>query len=381
MKSSASFLKHASDVSAFYGFRPIREIEKETPPRAGGLPRRRTLLHTFMSAAQVCAVRAAAPPGEPVLAFYATPTPEHAPFPLPARETGEFGLQVVGSGESMGEVLLLKTLAMIAQEWGVKPHAVRLNALGDRDSQQRFMRELAMYVRKQADRLDPSYRDEVIKNPLTLYYHRDESCLAIMAEAPRPTHFLSEKSRLHFRSVLEHVEHLGLSYELDNTLVGDDRGAHTLFALDFGADETTILACMGGRYDEYLRRETRQKESAGVCASIYFRKSGLKPNIYATERRAHKPKIYFAQLGARAKLQGLAVIDMLRVARVPAWQSFNTTHLSVQLAAAREKGVSHLLIMGQREAIDGTIIVRSMQNSSQMTLTLTEIPRFLKSLR
>jgi len=302
-------------------------------------------------------------------------------MPLPNRETGEFGLQVVGSGETMGEVLLLKTLAMIAEEWGVKPRAVRLNALGDRDSQQRFQRELGSFVRKQTERLPEAYRDEILKNPLRLYHYTDESCRAVAAEAPRPTHFLSEKSRMHFRQVLEHVEYLGLPYELDDTLVGDERGPHTLFALDFTGGDSTLLACTGGRYDEYLRRETRHKESVGVCASIYFRKMGVKPAVYAAPGRAHKPKIYFAQLGARAKLQGLEVIDMLRAARVPAWQSFNTTHLSVQLATAREKGVSHLLIMGQREALDGTVIVRSMQNSSQITIMLTEVPRFLKTLR
>lgn len=334
-----------------------------------------------MTSAQICAAQAVTRLGEPVLAFYATPTPEHAPRALPPRETAEFGLQVVGTGESMGEILLLKTLAMIAHEWGAKPRAIRLNAMGDRDSQQRFVRELSVHVRKHADRLNPTCKDEVLKNPLAIYDCGEESCQAAVAEAPHPTHFLSEKSRTHFRSVLERIEHLGLPYELDDSLVGDERGAHTLFALDFMDGDSTVLACNGGRYDEYLRRETRQKESVGVGASIYFRKTGLKSSIYTSERRTFKPKVYFAQLGDRAKFQGLAVIDMLRVARVPAWQSFNTTHLSVQLAAAREKGVSHLLIMGQREALDGTVIVRSMQNSSQITITLTDVPRFLKTLR
>jgi len=380
MKSPASFLKHASDVATFYGFRPVREIEKETPRVSNPLVRRKPV-HTFLTAAQVCAVHASTRPNEPVLGFYATPTPEHAPLPLPPRETGEFGLQVVGSRESMGEILVLKTLAMIAGEWGVKPRAVRLNALGDRDSQQRFVRELTIFVRKHADRLDPTHHDDVLKNPLLLYRCTHEGCRAVALEAPHPTHFLSEKSRGHFRSVIEQVEHLGLPYEIDDTLVGDERSAQTLFAIDFGDSDGMVLACSGGRYDEYLRRETKQKESVGVCASIYFRKSGIKQNIYTALQRPQKPKLYFAQLGERAKLQGLAVIDMLRSARVPTWQSFNTTHLSVQLAAAKEKGVSHLLIMGQREALDGTIIVRSMQNSSQITITLTDIPRFLKNLR
>ena len=94
-----------------------------------------------------------------------------------------------------------------------------------------------------------------------------------------------------------------------------------------------------------------------------------------------KPKIYFAQLGLRAKLQGLAVVDMMRTAHVPVLQSFDANRLSNQLAVAAQLGVSHLFIMGQREALDGTIIVRTTRNSSQNIINVTEVPRFLRSLR
>ena len=49
--------------------------------------------------------------------------------------------------------------------------------------------------------------------------------------------------------------------------------------------------------------------------------------------------------------------------------------------AARDLGVSHMLIMGQREALDGTIIVRETQTSSQIIVQVSELPRFLKTLR
>ncbi len=383
MKGAASFLKHASDVASFYGFRPVREIERTLTDRDQGpnLVRRRNSLYSFATASAVSAARAHAHPQEPVLAFYATPSPAHTPLHAPAKEIGEFGLQVVGTPESVGEVVLIKTTAMIVREWGLTVTRVRMNALGDRDSQQRFTRELMLHARKHLSRVDPDCRDEAIRDPYMLYRCGKDACREVMLEAPRAMHFLSEKSRGHFRSVLEHVEHLGLPYEIDDTLVGDERGPHLAFALDFGDEDATIVGATGGRYDEYLRRETRRKESVGVGASIFFRKKGSTQNNFMPPSKMYKPKVYFAQLGLRAKLQGLTVVDMLRAARVPVQQSFDTAHLGNQLAAAREVGVSHLLIMGQREALDGTLIVRSMQNSAQTTIQIADIPRFLKTLR
>ncbi len=138
---------------------------------------------------------------------------------------------------------------------------------------------------------------------------------------------------------------------------------------------------MGGRYDEYFKRETHRKDSTGVGAAIYFRKKGTTKSTFTATFASQKPKIYFAQLGLRAKLQGLTVVDMLRTAHVPVLQSFDANRLSMQLAAAAQLGVSHLLIMGQREALDGTIIVRSTRNSSQNIIQVTEVPKFLRTLR
>lgn len=386
----ASFLKHAADVASFYGFRPVRDIEREhirelNIKTAG---RRGAPLYSFASAALVCAARAATRPQDPILAFYATPTPSHVPPRInadigkaPPSPLGEFGLQVVGTEESVGEIVLIKILAMIAAEWGTPVTRVRLNALGDKDSQQRFLREFSSHTRKHADRLDELERKDVLNDPYALYRIHSDTSREILESGPRSMHFLSEKSRVHFRSVLEHLEHLNLPWELDHLLAGDERGPHTSFALDFADPNTTIVAAHGGRFDEYLRRESRRKDSVGVGASLFFNKKGVQRTHFALVPPERKPKVYFAQLGLRAKLQGLAVLDMLRTAQVPVLQSFDASRLSLQLANAAQVGVSHLLIMGQREALDGTVIVRSAKNSSQNIIAIREVPRFLKTLR
>lgn len=381
---TGTFIKHASDVASFYGFRPVREVEREHLSTNDAKPRSLRAgggLYSFQTAAAICGMRAAARPQEPVLAFYATPSPLHAPVGTSPREMGEFGLQVVGTPESVGEIVLLKTIATIANEWGAPLSKVRVNALGDKDSQQRFARELSIHLRKHLNRFSDEERKGLVENPFSVYRIQSDTTREVLSEGPRPMHFLSEKSRVHFRSVLEHLEHLGLPYELDDLLAGDESGLHISFALDFAESDATIVAAMGGRFDEYLKRETRRKDSVGVGASIYFRKKGATKASFTASHNSPKPKIYFAQLGLRAKLQGLTVVDMLRTANVPVLQSFDASRLSMQLAAAAQLGVPFLLIMGQREALDGTIIVRSTRNSSQNIISVGEVPKFLRTLK
>jgi len=379
--SPVSFLKLAADVSSFYGFRPVREVEKRALLLSkDNRPKTTSRSHTFASTASLATACVAHDEHEPVLVFYATPSPTHPPHGFSLRDMGEFGLQIIGTSESVSEIILLQTIATILLEWGVSLKSVRINALGDKDSRERFTRELIIHIKKNANRLPSQMYPLLEKDPSLLYHLEEEEARAVANEAPRSITFLSEKSRLHFRSILEYLEQLGFPYELDGSLIGDERAHHTAFAVDLESEDATIAHIVGGRYDDHLKLYSRKPGSVGAGVSIFFRKKGVSSNTFALKRPAPKPKIYFAQLGLKAKLQGLTVLEMLRRAKIPVEQSFDPTRLSIQLKSAQEQGVLYLLIMGQREALDGTVIVRSMQNSAQTTVMLSEVPKILKTL-
>src|SRR3989344_2872737 len=98
--SPASFLKHAADVALFYGFCPVREIERHYASyreHTGETFQKVRGQHSFATSSMLCAQYANLRPQEPLLVFYATPTPTFLPIgatELSPREIGEFGLQV-----------------------------------------------------------------------------------------------------------------------------------------------------------------------------------------------------------------------------------------------------------------------------------------------
>lgn len=338
--------------------------------------------YNFAKAAAVCA--SAVQLGEPALGYFASPSPVHVPADIRATtkngDLGEFGLVIAGPEESLAEVVLIRTVTTIVSEWGAPVARVRLNAMGDKDSKVRFGRELSTYLRKHHDSLDEECRAAISADPAAAYFCRTETCRNILRQGPRAMNFLSEKSRIHFREMLEHVESLGLPYELDDMLIGDERESRTTFAVDIEGDDATVLGTLGGRFDDHVRH-TSSKGPAAAAASIYFRKGSLGAASFMSPPKSAAPKIYFVQLGLRAKLRGLEVIDLLRRAQVPTMQSFNATSLAPQLLSAKQAGIAHLLIMGAREALDGTVLLRTMDNSSQTVVPLKDLPRFLKSLK
>jgi histidyl-tRNA synthetase len=108
-------------------------------------------------------------------------------------------------------------------------------------------------------------------------------------------------------------------------------------------------------------------------ASPWYKK--LSPRIIK------KPKIYFIQLGAEAKLKSLAIIEILRKAHIPIAQSLSKDSLGSQLAIAERLAIPYVLIFGLKEALNNSVIVRNMSNRSQETIKLSELLEYLKEIK
>jgi len=379
--SPSTFVAKAAEIASYYGFSPVRNIETrlaelgEHPLHTGPWPNKRPgSARTFEEIATVCVSCMSREKRGPLLCFSLHGAPEGNPYS--PRDFAEFSLQLIGASSSLGDIFVLKTVLTILQEVGVRAKEIRLNSVGDRESQGRYAKELALYVRKRLGAIPVACKQGVLENPLSLLSCQDATCKGLAAEAPRSLSFLSEGSREHLREVLERLDRIELPYRIDDSLTNDARASRVLFSLDF-EEHPLVEAVRGGRYDEYLRRITGRKEGMGVRAGILFRKRGLErrdPQI----KVSRPARIYFVQLGPEAKFKGLEVLEVLRRAHIPIYQSFESDKLSPQLEEATRLHVPYLMIMGHKEALENAVIVRNVGNRMQHIVHIGELPVFLK---
>lgn len=389
----SAFLKKASDIAAFYGFRHAQTLDQE-------LPRDRRLAITgardpdrIAEACVTCMVaRAAKPPADPnqkpsdvrpqdaMLCFHANPSPTEVPQGQNAKELAEFGISIVGSSGSIGEIVALKTLFSILADSGARVRGVRIGSGGDRDSQARFARELGAYLKKRQADLGECCREPASQDPLSLLHCGSEGCAKLLEEGPRAMSYLSERSRSHFREVLEYLERAGMNYELDERLVYDLRLPRVLFSVDIDGEDSLIVGARGGRYDDHLHKITGKKDVSVVRASIFFKKKGLDRAAFTYAESPRRAKIYFVKLGLEASLKSLTVLDSLRKARIPVYQSFSADKLGPQLSEAERLKVPYLIIMGQREAMQDAVIVRRVETRSQQMVRVIDLPTYLKAV-
>jgi len=312
------------------------------------------------------------------------------------REFRQFNLEILGTEKSMADALVIRTLMTILKEYGFHDLIIDINSMGDKDDRATFVKELTSYYKKHIGKMCKDCQARIITNPLRLLDCKNEECQKFKELAPASLNYLGTDSKKHFREVLQCLEEMGIDYRINNTLVrGLNYYTHTVFEVIKiekevdengkeieGGIEKEISITGGGRYN-YLSRELGSKKdipavgaALGIDRIMMFKEcKNLEPKIIK------KPKVYFLQLGFEAKLKSLTIMEILRENKIPVYQTLSKESLSSQLANADKIGTPYCIIFGQKEAMDGTVIVRDMKTHSQDTISIEKLSEYLKKLK
>lgn len=300
------------------------------------------------------------------------------------KKTGERRLsyEIMGSGKTVGEATLIQVAFATLKDEVHGELTLSLNSIGDRESQGRFARELGNYYRKHIASLPITCKTLLRKNPLALLACEHEKCKALAEEAPKSIGFLGDESRRHFKEVLEFLEELEIPYRIDHHLLGNRAfSSETLFEIrETLADGTTHVLCSGGRYNNLGKRLGLKREVPSVGMNLLLTRAG-KEVVAPRTIRFKKPTIFFLQLGFCAKLKSLRVIEILRQVRIPLYQALNRDKLISQISSAENLRIPYSLILGQREALENSVIVRNTVSRAQETIKLKDLADYFKRMK
>ncbi|MCB9809306.1 histidine--tRNA ligase [Candidatus Nomurabacteria bacterium] len=326
---------------------------------------------------------------QPVMLYYSGPIFRHdKPQRGRYRQHHQFGLEILGTEKPIADAIIIQTTMKILEEAGAKDLMVEINSVGDKESRKEYEKALKAFYRKHMNDLPAIDRQRVKDNILRVLDSKEPKTIEINQEAPESVNFLTTSAKKHFKAVLEYLNELEIPYRINKNLVrGLDYYTDTVFEVveeieDEEGNKRSLAICGGGRYNYLSKTMGHRREIPGVGVGIGMERvmqstwwKNLTPRIIKT------PKIYFIQLGFEAKLKSLAIVDHLRKAKIPTIQSLSKDKLSTQLAVAEKAGVPYVLIFGQREALDGTVIVRDMKDHKQKTVKIDDVVDYIKKLK
>jgi histidyl-tRNA synthetase len=179
---------------------------------------------------------------------------------------------------------------------------------------------------------------------------------------------------------LEYLDELDLPYIINPHLVrGLDYYTKTVFEIwSVNEDGKKMSLGGGGRYDRLIKM-MGGPDTPAIGFAIGFERVILEmKRVQAKPYRQPKPKVFLAQLGGLAKKKSLKLYTELEKNGIQMAESFGRGSLKSQLRVADRLGVEITLILGQKETLDGTVIVKNMMTGVQETVNAENLVELIK---
>lgn len=384
--SVQNFIKSAGHTAHHFGFSPLERLkqhpsckscESKVQHRATAQDRKNDSLHGLLSGGMCSYFEHKLNAIEGPVLFYSIES-------VPRTGDVALSLQVFNVKKSIGEALLIQTIRSLLADLGVDNFVVRINSLGDTDSSTRYVRDLTNFLRKRVDEMPTSARELMKEHSIAALMHLIEREHDLARRSPNPLEYLTDASRKHFREIVEFLDMSGTPFEIDPKLVGNhDCYSDALFAFDLLDESRAPLAdspfmIRGGRYSTFVQKMSKTKIPA--VGALLVLKDKKAPQSVPTPRAPQESPVYLVQLGFGPKVKSLLLIDELRRAGISVRQNILSDSLSEQLRHAESTNARYAVILGHKEFMDGTVIIRDLHQQNQEHLPVAGLASYLRKV-
>lgn len=300
------------------------------------------------------------------------------------REHWQANFDIFGEEDSILDAQIFQIASRILSQLGLKDIEFQVNSIGTPEGRKEYRKILVRYLESQKHKLCQNCKDRLVKNPLRVLDCKEDKCFQVTVNAPKSAEYLDPESKAHFKSLLEYLDELAIPYVVNPRLVrGLDYYTKTVFEIysvgTLGEGKKASLGG-GGRYDGLIKSLGGENTPAigfglGMDRLVLeMIRLGGKPY------RELRPKVFLAQLGDLAKRKSLRVFSELQKNDVLVAESFGRGNLKSQLRSANKANAEVTLIIGQKEALDGTVILKDMVTGAQETVRQDKLVCALKKI-
>jgi histidyl-tRNA synthetase len=296
------------------------------------------------------------------------------------REHYQLNFDSFGEQDPILDAQMIQVASRVIQGLGIKAVQIQVNSIGCKTCRKEYRELLVNYLESKWNKLCQNCKVRLKTNPLRILDCKEDKCYQVAVSAPQSIDHLCDECRVHFKSLLEYLDELELPYVINPQLVrGLDYYTKTVFEIWSGEEEGRKLSLGGGgRYDDLVKTLGGEATPAiGFGLGIERLIIEMK-RVQARPYKAPRPKVFLAQLGDLAKKKSLKLFSELEKNGILVAESFGRGGLKSQLRVADRLGVEITLILGQKEALDGTVIVKNMVSGVQEIVNMTKLVDIIK---
>ncbi len=297
------------------------------------------------------------------------------------RQFYQFNLEIINSDSILQDAYFIKMLdSCFTYKLKQEDYVLKLNFLGCPKDRLKHKEELNEYLETIKNDICNTCKVRKEKNILRIFDCKNETCKNLFKNAPKLTDCLCSECQQEWETLQGTLQILSVSFINDPYLVrGLDYYNKTVFefcAPDLGAQNAF---CGGGRYS--LGKELEQKNDyPSIGCAI-----GIGRLLMLSEKTKDKlsipqEKALYLILPMSKDQQELAMLLSyeLQINNFCTDILFQKTSMTNMMKKANKMGAKYVLILGEDEQKNGTVMVKNMQNGKSKTIKQADLVEYLQ---
>jgi histidyl-tRNA synthetase len=297
------------------------------------------------------------------------------------REFNQANFDIFGEEDPILDAHLIQLAFRVMNNLGIKNIQFQVNSIGCAQCRKDYKNLLVSYLESRKQKLCQDCKRRLATNPMRILDCKEDKCAQVAQSAPQTVDHLCGDCHNHFKNLLEYLDELNLPYVINHRMVrGLDYYTRTVFEIWSDAEGKSMSLGGGGRYDNLIKMIGGEATPAIGFALGLDRVVMEMKRVNAKIHKEPKHRVFLAQLGDLAKKKSLFIFGELEKNGILAAESFGRGSLRSQLRVADRLGVEITLIIGQKEALDETVIVKDMVSGTQEIVTNEKLVNAVKKI-
>jgi histidyl-tRNA synthetase len=298
------------------------------------------------------------------------------------RQFTQLGFEIIGDKSPAIDAELIIVAHYLLKNLYIE-NEVRLNSLGCAGCRPEYSKALAGFLKAKRTAICPDCRKRGVKEPLKFLSCKNAKCVRVREDAPQIIDWLCDDCRNHLFKVLEYLDELKIPYRLDSALLRTyDYYNKTVFEINplnkdkekkEGETDDVLSLAAGGRHDNLIEMlGGKNMPAAGFYLGMERIVNQMKLNRNEIPSLA-EPDVFVTQIGEQARQKAFSFFEKLRGEGLSVRANFSKSSLKAQLDMAIKSGAKLILILGQKEVMEGTVLLRDVASGIQEVVNINKV--------
>ena len=297
------------------------------------------------------------------------------------RQFHQFGIEAFGSNFAEQDA------EIIALAWHLLAHFrltnkidLQVNSIGTSECRAGYRDALKQFLKPHFDELSEISKRRFNTNPLRILDSKNKKEQAILKNGPRISDYYTKDDKEHFNEVKTYLKAMNIPFTINSGLVrGLDYYTKTVFEITSNELGSQDALLGGGRYDS-LVETLGGKPTPGIGFAAGIERILLLINEENFKEHKPVPDIYLICLEKKGIPVSLNIAKILRLKGLNIVSDPLRRSMKAQMRDANKLRARYVLILGESELKDNTIIFKNLESGKQESIKQEKIVKYFDNL-